>query len=225
MITFTWDWAYTLRILPLLLDAAMVTLKATAVGTIIAVFAGLIFALLRRSSNILISRSVGFFVEFIRSTPLLVQIYFVYYIFPEFGFKMTPFITGVVALGLHFSSYMSEVYRAGIEGIPKGQWEAGISLGMSRLRIFKDIVIPQAIPPILPAMGNYVISMFKETPQLSAITVLEMMQVAKIIGSEEFRYLEPITMVGILFLIFSLAAAYGVKLLSQKLPMQGIPMK
>ncbi|HMB20330.1 MAG TPA: ABC transporter permease subunit, partial [Spirochaetota bacterium] len=96
---------------------------------------------------------------------------------------------------------------------------------MSRFRIFRDIVIPQAIPPILPAMGNYVISMFKETPQLSAITVLEMMQVAKIIGSEEFRYLEPITMVGILFLIFSLVAAYGVKLLSQKLPMQGIPMK
>lgn len=225
MITFTWDWAYTLRILPLLLDAAMVTLKATAVGTVIAVFAGLIFALLRRSSNMLISKSVGFFVEFIRSTPLLVQIYFVYYIFPEFGFKMTPFITGAVALGLHFSSYMSEVYRAGIEGIPRGQWEAGISLGMSRFRIFRDIVIPQAIPPILPAMGNYVISMFKETPQLSAITVLEMMQVAKIIGSEEFRYLEPITMVGILFLIFSLVAAYGVKLLSQKLPMQGIPMK
>ncbi len=225
MITFTWDWAYTLRILPLLLDAAMVTLKATAVGTVIAVFAGLIFALLRRSSNMLISRSFGFFVEFIRSTPLLVQIYFVYYIFPEFGFKMTPFITGVVALGLHFSSYMSEVYRAGIDGVPKGQWEAGISLGMTRFRIFRDIVVPQAIPPILPAMGNYVISMFKETPQLSAITVLEMMQVAKIIGSEEFRYLEPITMVGILFLIFSLVAAYGVKLLSQKLPMQGIPMK
>ena len=225
MITFSWDWAYTMRVLPVLLDAAMVTLKATAVGTVIAVFLGLAFALLRRSSNMLVSRPVAFFVEFIRSTPLLVQIYFVYYIFPEFGLKMTPFLTGVIALGLHFSSYMSEVYRAGIEGIPRGQWEAGISLGMTRLRIFKDIVVPQAIPPVIPAMGNYVISMFKETPQLSAITVLEMMQVAKIIGSEEFRYLEPITMVGIIFLVFSLAAAYGVKVLSQKLPMQGIPMK
>ncbi len=225
MITFSWDWAYTMRILPVLLEAAMVTLKATAVGTVIAVFLGLAFALLRRSSNKLISKPVAFFVEFIRSTPLLVQIYFVYYIFPEFGLKMTPFLTGVIALGLHFSSYMSEVYRAGIEGIPRGQWEAGISLGMTRLRIFRDIVVPQAIPPVIPAMGNYVISMFKETPQLSAITVLEMMQVAKIIGSEEFRYLEPITMVGIIFLVFSLAAAYGVKVLSQKLPMQGIPMK
>ncbi|HON77350.1 MAG TPA: ectoine/hydroxyectoine ABC transporter permease subunit EhuD [Spirochaetota bacterium] len=225
MISFTWDWSYAIRVMPVLIDGAMVTLKATAAGTVIAVFGGLLFALLRRSGNVFVSKSAGFFVEFIRSTPLLIQIYFVYYILPEFGIRMTPFLTGVISLGLHFSSYMSEVYRAGIDGIPRGQWEAGISLGMTKLRIFKDIIVPQAVPPVIPAMGNYVISMFKETPQLSAITVLEMMQAAKIIGSEEFRYLEPVTMVGVIFLALSLGAAYCIKLLSRKLPMQGIPMK
>jgi polar amino acid transport system permease protein len=99
------------------------------------------------------------------------------------------------------------VYRAGLDNIPRGQWEAATALNLTPYRTFKDVMIPQAIPPVAPALGNYLIAMFKETPLLSAIAVVELMQTAKILGSFSFRYLEPITLVGVFFLGMSLIAS------------------
>ena len=109
---------------------------------------------------------------------------------------LDAFTAGVLALGIHYGAYCSEVYRAGFDNIHRGQWEASIALNLSAWTTFRDIIIPQAIPPIVPALGNYLVALFKETPLLSAIAVLELMQTAKIIGSETFRYTEPITLVG-----------------------------
>ena len=148
----------------------------------------------------------GGFIEFIRSTPVLIQIFFMFYVFPQFGVVIPAFAAGVLALGIHYAAYCSEVYRAGLEAMPRGQWEAAIALNLSPWRTYKDVIIPQAIPPVVPALGNYLIGMFKETPLLSAIAVVELMQTAKIIGSETFRYLEPITMVGVFFLVMSLVS-------------------
>lgn len=117
----------------------------------------------------------------------------------------------MLALGLHYATYCSEVYRAGLENIPRGQWEASTALNLSSFTTFKDITLPQAIPPIVPALGNYLVALFKETPLLSAIAVLELMQTAKILGSETFRYVEPITLVGVIFLIMSLVSAVGIR--------------
>jgi polar amino acid transport system permease protein len=114
-------------------------------------------------------------VEFIRSTPLLIQIFFMFFVLPKFGIAMPAFLTGVLALGLHYSSYCAEVYRAGLENIPRGQWEAALALNLSPSRTYRDIIIPQAIPPVVPALGNYLVALFKETPLLSAIAVLELM--------------------------------------------------
>jgi polar amino acid transport system permease protein len=91
--------------------------------------------------------------------------------------------------------------------VAKGRCEAAIALNLSRYRIYRDVILPQAIPPMIPAMGNYLVAMFKETPLLSSIGVIELMARAKLIGAETFRYLEPITMVGVFFLVMSLAAA------------------
>jgi polar amino acid transport system permease protein len=146
-------------------------------------------------------------VEFIRSTPLLVQIYFLFFVLPDFGIRLSPLTTGVLALGLHYSAYTAEVYRAGIEGVPKGQWEAAIALNMKPWRIWHAVILPQALPPVIPAMGNYLVAMFKDTPMLAAITVLELLQTAKLIGAESFRYLEPLTLVGLLFLAISLLSS------------------
>jgi len=146
-------------------------------------------------------------VEFIRSTPLLIQIFFIYFVLPEFGIVLDAFLAGTLALGIHYATYCSEVYRAGIEAIPRGQWEAATALNLSPTTTFRDIIIPQAIPPVVPALGNYLVALFKETPLLSAIAVLELMQTAKILGSQNFRYIEPITLVGGFFLIFSLIAS------------------
>ncbi len=205
------DWQFALSILPQLARAAVVTVEATFVGFALAAVLGLVLALLRRSQNPWVRGATGGFVEFIRSTPVLIQIFFLFFVFPRFGVVIPAFAAGVLALGVHYACYCSEVYRAGLEGIPRGQWEAATALNLSPYRAYKDVIIPQAIPPVVPALGNYLIGMFKETPLLSAIAVLELMQTAKIIGSETFRYLEPITMVGVFFLIMSLVSAAGVR--------------
>jgi polar amino acid transport system permease protein len=207
-----WDWKFTFEILPLLASAALVTLEATVIGFVVAAILGLGFAIGRMFGPKWLGVPLAGFIEFIRSTPLLIQIFFIYFVFPEFGVTIEAMTAGVLALGLHYASYCSEVYRAGIANIPRGQWEASIALNMSPFHVFRDVIIPQAIPPIVPALGNYLVALFKDTPLLSAIAVLELMQTAKIIGSENFRYTEPITLVGLIFLIFSLIAAALVRL-------------
>jgi polar amino acid transport system permease protein len=123
----------------------------------------------------------------------------------------------VLAIGIHYAAYCSEVYRAGFENVPRGQWEASIALNLSPWRTFRDIILPQALPPVVPALGNYLIALFKETPLLSAIAVLELMQRAKIIGSETFRYTEPVTLVGLFFLAMSLFSAVIIRELEASL--------
>ena len=212
-----WDWGFAFEILPRLGRAAVVTLQATIIGYLLALIIGLVFALLRRSQRRLISMSAREVVEFIRSTPLLVQIYFVYFVLPEFGIALSAWVAGLLALGLHYGCYTSEVYRAGLDGVPKGQWEAATALNLSIYRAYRDIILPQAIPPIVPALGNYLIGIFKETPLLSVIAIIELLAQAKIIGSETFRYLEPITLVGVFFLVMSLCAAALIRAVEHRL--------
>jgi len=202
-----WDWAYAWQILPDLLAAAVITIEATLLGFAVAAVLGLVLAILRMSQNPWISNPITGFIEFIRGTPVLIQIFFMFYVLPQFGLTMPALLAGVLALGVHYATYCSEVYRAGLENIPRGQWEASTALNLTTYRTFKDVIIPQAIPPVVPALGNYFIAMFKETPLLSAIAVVELMQTAKILGSFSFRYLEPITLVGAFFLIMSLVAS------------------
>ncbi|MCT7375758.1 ectoine/hydroxyectoine ABC transporter permease subunit EhuD [Chelativorans salis] len=202
-----WDWNYVWEITPTLLRASVVTIQATLLGFALAAVLGLVLAILRMSKTGWISVTAAGFVEFIRSTPVLIQIFFIFFVFPEFGVVLPAMTAGVIALGLHYGSYCSEVYRAGLENVPRGQWEASTALNLSPYITFRDIIIPQAIPPVVPALGNYLVALFKETPLLSAIAVLELMQTAKILGSQSFRYVEPITLVGGFFLVMSLIAA------------------
>jgi polar amino acid transport system permease protein len=212
-----WDWNYTLEILPQLGRAALVTIEATLLGFVLAAVLGLALAILRISPRPALSVPATLFVEFIRSTPLLIQIFFLFFVFPRFGISLSAFTAGVLALGIHYGCYCSEVYRAGFENIPRSQWEAALALNLGPFDTFRSIIIPQAIPPIVPALGNYLIALFKETPLLSSIAVLELMQTAKILGSESFRYTEPITLVGIFFLIMSLVSAALVRLVEARL--------
>lgn len=201
-----WDWDFTFEILPVLAGAAVISIEATLLGFVLAASLGLVLALLRIAVP-WTAWPISVLVELIRSTPLLIQIFFLYFVFPSFGVTLDAFTAGVLALGIHYAAYCSEVYRAGFDNIPRGQWEASTALNLSPWATFRDIIIPQAIPPIVPALGNYLVALFKETPLLSAIAVLELMQTAKIIGSETFRYTEPITLVGLFFLAMSLVSA------------------
>jgi polar amino acid transport system permease protein len=171
---------------------------------------GLLLALLRRNPRRWVNRPTTEVIEFVRSTPLLVQIYFLFYIGPQFGVTLHPWIAGILALGIHYGTYTSEVYRAGLEGVRKGQWEAAIALNLSKYQTYRDIILPQAIPPIIPTLGNYLIGIFKETPLLSVITIAEMLTRAKDYASENFRYTEAYIMVGVFFLVLSIPASYFV---------------
>jgi polar amino acid transport system permease protein len=198
------DWDYALRCLPELMRGLAITVYATGFGMMLALIVGLAWALLGQMRSTPIRVLVRGIVELLRSTPLLVQLYFAFYVLPGLGVTLSPLATGVVGIGMHYSAYLSEVYRAGIAALPGGQWEAAAVLGLSRVRTYASVVLPQAIPPMLPMIGNYAIAMFKDTPMLSAITVLELLARAKLLGAAEFRYLEPLTLVGLLFLAVSI---------------------
>ncbi|OZI56815.1 ectoine/hydroxyectoine ABC transporter permease subunit EhuD [Bordetella genomosp. 4] len=205
------DWAFAWEILPALGSALIITIQATVLGMALAVVLGLVLAMLRRMRSRWISAPVAVLIEFVRSTPLLVQMYFLFYVLPQSGVQLSPLVTGILALGVHYAAYCAEVYRAGIESVPRGQIEAATALNLSPWRTAVGVVLPQAIPPVVPALGNYLVAMFKDTPLLSAITVVELLQQSKIIGSATFRYTEPLTLVGLLFLLLSLIAAWGVR--------------
>lgn len=211
------DTNFALQVLPDLLGALWITVCAALGGMALALTLGLVWTIARQSQVRVVSWPSACLVEFVRSTPLLVQIYFLFYALPGLGLRLSPLMTGVVALGLHYSAYTSEVYRAGIEGVPRGQWEASKALNLSPVHAFRHVILPQAIPPSLPALGNYLVAMFKDTPILSAITVLEMLQTAKLVGAETFRYLEPLTLVGVLFLVLSLCSASLIRWLEHRL--------
>jgi polar amino acid transport system permease protein len=212
-----WDWDFAWEVLPKVVgDGLLITLLATVLGSIIAYAFGLVLALLRRSPIRVVSTVTWAFVEVVRSTPLLVQIFFFFFVLPDFGLKFDPLTTGIIAIGLHYSTYTAEVYRAGIEAVPPGQWEAATALNLPRSRTWTAVILPQAIPRVLPALGNYTISMLKETPLLLMIGVLDLVGVAREEGSKAFRYVEPITIAGVLFLVMSLAASLLVRWLERR---------
>ena len=204
---FDWKWEFTFEILPRLGWATLNTLIAAGGGYAIALVLGLVLALAQRTPYRSVTLIVREFVEFIRSTPLVLQIFFVFYVGPQFGIRLSPWTSGMIAIGLHYSAYLSEVYRGGIESVPKGQWEACRSISMSTRDTYFRIIIPQAVPPAVAGMGNYLVGIFKDTPMLSVIGVAELMHTANAIGSEHYRFLEPYTLVGAIFLAISLPSA------------------
>ena len=203
-----WRWDWTWELLPRFIDATGKTLIAAGGGYTIAIILGLVFVLAQRTPFRALTFVVREFVELIRSTPLLLQVFFVFYVGPQYGVQLSPWMSGMVAIGLHYGAYLSEVYRGGIESVSKGQWEAATAINMSMFKTYHRIIIPQALPPAIAGMGNYLVGIFKDTPMLSVIGVAELMHTANSVGAESYRYLEPYTMVGVIFLALSLPAAF-----------------
>jgi len=201
-----WDWDFVRQILPTLLAGLKLTLLISLAAAIVAAILGLAFAIARRSAVRAIALPVRVLVAFIRGTPLLVQLYFIFYVLPDLGILLSPLMAGVIGMGLHYATYTAEVYRAGIENVARGQWEAARATNLTPRQTWMHVIIPQAVPPMIPALANYLIAMFKETPLLSAITVLELMNQAKSVANSSYRYIEPMTLVGVFFLAISLVS-------------------
>lgn len=204
-----------------LYDGLWITIQATVVGSIIAIVLGLVFAIMRRSTVTPVRWAATAIVEFVRSTPLLVQLFFLFFaivptLFSGMEVETQAKVAGFTGLGLHYATYMSEVYRAGIDGVPKGQWEASTALSLPRTRVWTSVILPQAIPRVLPALGNYMIAMFKEVPLLATITVGDLLFNAQRYASDTFEYTEAYTMVGVFFLIISIITAIPIRLLERR---------
>jgi len=208
-----WDWEIAWDVLPELLRGLVVTIEATVVGMVIAAILGLLIALAMRTPTRWVRGPLRLVVDFIRMTPLLVQLVFVWLLLVD----VPPLVIGFGVLGVHYATYMSEVYRAGIEAVPPGQWEAAKALNLPRSRTWLAIILPQAIRKTLPGLGNYAVSMFKETPFLFAITVVEMYSAAQAYGALTYSYIEPITMVGLLFLLVSYPTSLLVRRMETRL--------
>lgn len=212
-----WDNKFALSILPELLKGLWITVQITLGGIAIAMVIGLVVAVLRFSKLPLLSQMLGFYVQFIRGTPLLVQAYCAFFILPMYGVTFSALATGIVVIGINYSAYTAEVYRSGIEDVPRGQWEAATALNLPMSATWARIILPQGVRTVIPVLGNYLIQMFKDSAVLSAITVFELLAHAQAIGSSNFRYLEPITIAGLLFLLVSYPASQIVRRLERRL--------
>ena len=207
----SFDFAFALSILPVLLQGAVLTILATIGGFAGALVGGAIVATMYRS-HIKALRFIAIgFVYVIRNTPLLVQLYFVFYVLPSFGITIGALSAGILGLSLHYSAFIAEVYRAGIGAVPVGQFEAADALGLGTIQKWALVIAPQALKPILPVLGNYLIGMFKETPILATITVIELFGAAQDVAGKTYRYNEPYTLVALIFLAISIPCSLLVR--------------
>ncbi|MGH2573641.1 MAG: ectoine/hydroxyectoine ABC transporter permease subunit EhuD [Actinomycetota bacterium] len=213
----TWSWEHAREVAPYLVEGLWITVQATLLASAIALVAGLPIAIARTSSVRTLQVAVAGVVEFVRGTPILIQLFFLFYVLPDFGVQFSPFATGVLGLGIHYTAYTSEVYRAGIQSVPRGQWDASAVLGLPLRRVWLAVITPQALVPVLPVLGNYVVMMFKESALLSAITVQELTFRARLIGGHFYRFLEPFTLMAVFYLVVSYTAVLIVRRLEHRI--------
>jgi len=220
MSNFKWDVFYDA--FPIIIKGLWVTLSLTILCFLFALVFGFVWTFLRRIPLKPIQWIVVWTMEFIRSTPPLVQLFFIFYalpVVPVVGDALTfsPYVSAILGLGIHFSTYISEVYRSGIEGVDQGQWEASQALNFTTKQKWLKIILPQAIPPTIPMLGNYLIIMFKEVPLAATIGVLGILELAKNYGARTWDYVEPLTIVALLFLLLSYPSAILISKLEKKL--------
>ncbi|GGT27960.1 ectoine/hydroxyectoine ABC transporter permease subunit EhuD [Streptomyces purpureus] len=212
-----WDWSAVADFTPRFWDGLLVTLQVLVLGSLIAFTLGLVWAAGFRAGSRLVRWPVHVVTEFIRTTPLLVQLFFLFFVLPEWGVQFSALTTGTLAIGLHYSTYTAQVYRAGIDAVPAGQWEAATALSLPAHRTWLTVILPQALRRIAPALGNYVIAMLKDTPLLAGISVLEMLQQSRLESAETFQYTEPLTVVGVAFVLIAYPASLLVRTLERRL--------
>jgi His/Glu/Gln/Arg/opine family amino acid ABC transporter permease subunit len=190
-----------------LLAGMLITVELTVVTIFLSLVLGLLVALARMYGPRWLAWIVLAYVEVMRDTPLLLQLIYIYYVLPEIGIRLDSFSASVLALTLNYSAYISEVYRSGIQGIAKGQSDAAAALGMTRPLALRRIVLPQAIRLVIPALGNFLISLFKDTALCSVVSVQEVLFTAQLMAARNYQYFTLYTVVGALYFIVGFAAA------------------
>jgi polar amino acid transport system permease protein len=204
------------QVLPYLLRGAAMTILLTLVSMTLALIAGMVLALMRLSRNWTFNLVSGAYIELIRGTPLLVQLFIIYYGLPQYGIRLNAFTAGVLGLSMNYSAYLAEVYRAGILAIDRGQWEAGGSIGLSRTALLRYIILPQAVRILLPPVGNYFISMLKDSALVSTISIIELMRAAQLRVAITFRAMDIYLLVALIYFLMSYPFALLIRYYERK---------
>lgn len=199
------DLWYTWGALPYLLRGALITLEVSVAAILVSFALGTALTILRLSERRVSSPLVRAYISFIRGTPLLVQIFLVYYVLPRIGLHLTPIAAGIIALGFSSAAYTTEIMRGGLTAIPKGQVEAARSLGMSMPLTWSIVVLPQLFYLILPPLVNEFTQVIKGTPLISVITVVEVMRIAQQIYNVNYHPLEVMLGVALVFVVMNFA--------------------
>jgi ectoine/hydroxyectoine ABC transporter permease protein EhuD len=207
----------SLEYIPALLFGAIISIELCLIVMALSLVLGLFVALARLSATAALRKAAKVYVEAIRGTPALLQLFYIYFVFPSFGLRLSAFAAGVIGLTLNYAAYLSEVYRSGINAVPSGQVEAAKSLGLNRRLALRFVILPQAIRIIVPPLGNYFISLFKDTALVSTITVKELMFTGQIIASLNFQYFTIFTIIGVIYFGISYLASLAVQYLEHRL--------
>jgi polar amino acid transport system permease protein len=214
---YIWRFDVVQANLSFLLEGLWMTVSLTILCMVAGLLLGLFVALARLSSWPIITTPAYAYTELFRTTPLLVQIIWVFYVLPLLtGITLTPFYSGLVALGLNVAAFMSEIYRAGILSVSKGQTDAGLALGMTKFQVMQRIILPQAVTRMIPPMATMWVGLFKDTSVLSAIGVTELMFQARHIATETYRPLEIFTITALIYFVLTYPQSIGVNYLYKR---------
>ncbi len=206
------DWSFIIAKAPILAKGATITVELTAVTVAMGSVLGLALALARLSLRRPVQFLASFYIWVFRGTPLLMQLFFIYYGLPQFGLRLDPFPSAVIGLSLNAAAYIAEITRGAIQSIDKGQMEAALALGMSRGQAMRHIILPQSYRRLLPPMANEFIALLKDSSLVSTIQMVDLMRTAKLVESSTFRPFEIYFLAGLCYLtltsFFSVAFGY-----------------
>lgn len=214
---YQWRFDVAWENLPLLLSGLGMTCLLTVLAMAIGIVGGLVLALMRLAPLWVLRWPAYAFTELFRTTPLLVQVVWVFSVLPlTIGLTLSPFFSGLVALGLNVAAFMSEIFRAGITSMSLGQFHAGYALGMTRTQCLRRIVLPQAALRVVPPMAGMWVALFKDTSILAAIGVAEMMTQARVIAADTYRPLEIYTLVAVVYFLLTWPQSIGAQYLFER---------
>lgn len=217
MTAYGFEWAAIARGLPYLLEGAGLTVMISSVAMVLALVLGLALAAISQAPGPVARRLVAAYVEVFRNTPLLIQIFIVYFGLPQLGWRLSPFLSGLSALVLYAAAYNAEIFRAGLEAVPRGQHEAARSIGLSELRALRFVIVPQAIRIAFPALGNNLVSLVKNSSLVSTIGMVELMFVANDIAFNNFRTFEIYGAAALLYVLLVLALTRALHLAERRM--------
>jgi polar amino acid transport system permease protein len=204
-----------IEFLPILFQGVVLTIAVTVGSLILSTILGMVWALMRVSGIRVLDVTAKLLVNFIRGVPIIVQLFYIYFVLPDFGITLTALQAAIIGLGIAYSAYQSENFRAGIEAVDRGQVEAAQSIGMGWWMVMRRVILPQAVRIVLPPYGNIMIMMLKDSSQASTITVAELAMQGKLIASATFKNTSVFTLVALMYLCMSLPLMYLVSRLEK----------